>query len=117
MLSTYLSLLDKHDYYDKSVRTLLLRRLDLTQEQTQDFKLLKKFLFERAQRVNSGVVFSELDLDVYVKLIISQGFIIRLFLLTFVQRPMVSGSMILLKHVLRTKIILLRFKHLKRPDQ
>ena len=67
MLFTYLSLLEKHDYYDKSVRTLLLRRLDLTQEQTQDFKLLKKSLFERAQRVNSGVVFSELLIWMYMQ--------------------------------------------------
>tara|TARA_B100001287_G_scaffold207159_1_gene176179 strand:- start:2967 stop:4802 length:1836 start_codon:yes stop_codon:yes gene_type:complete len=67
MISTYLSLLDKHDYYDKSVRTLLLRRLDLTQEQTQDFKLLKKILFERAQKVSSGVVFSELLIWMYMQ--------------------------------------------------
>ena len=67
MLSTYLNLLDKHDYYDKSVRTLLLRRLDLTDEQTQDFKMLKKALFERAQKVNSGVVFSELLIWMYMQ--------------------------------------------------
>lgn len=67
MLSTYLSLLDKHDYYDKSVRTLLLRRLDLTDEQTPDFKLLKKALFEKAQRVNAGVVFSELLIWMYMQ--------------------------------------------------
>ena len=67
MLSTYLSLLDKHDYYDKSVRTLLLRRLDLADEQTEDFKLLKKALFERAQKVNSSVVFSELLIWMYMQ--------------------------------------------------
>ena len=67
MLSTYLSLLDKHDYYDKSVRTLLLRRLDLANEQTEDFKLLKKALFESAQKVNSSVVFSELLIWMYMQ--------------------------------------------------
>ncbi len=67
MLSTYLNLLDKHDYYDKSVRTLLLRRLDLTQEQAQDFKLLKKALFERAQKASSSLVFSELLIWMYMQ--------------------------------------------------
>tara|TARA_B100000767_G_scaffold271913_1_gene298529 strand:+ start:1002 stop:2837 length:1836 start_codon:yes stop_codon:yes gene_type:complete len=67
MVSTYLTLLDKHDYYDKSVRKLLLRRLDLTDEQTEDFKLLKKVLFEKAQKVNSSVVFSELLIWMYMQ--------------------------------------------------
>ena len=67
MLSTYLSLLDKHDYYDKSVQTLLLRRLDLESEQSTDFKLLKRVLFEKAQKVNSGVVFSELLIWMYMQ--------------------------------------------------
>ena len=67
MLSTYLSLLDKHDYYDKSVQTLLLRRLDLESEESTDFKLLKRVLFEKAQKVNSGVVFSELLIWMYMQ--------------------------------------------------
>ena len=67
MLSTYLSLLDKHDYYDKSVKTLLLRRLDLESEESTDFKLLKRVLFEKAQKVNSGVVFSELLIWMYMQ--------------------------------------------------
>jgi tetratricopeptide (TPR) repeat protein len=41
--------------------------LDLTDEQTEDFKLLKKVLFEKAQKVNSSVVFSELLIWMYMQ--------------------------------------------------
>ena len=60
MVDSYLSLLDKHQYYDKAVKKALLRRLDLSSELTSDFKLLKQALFLRAQKVNTDVVFAEL---------------------------------------------------------
>ena len=67
MVQTYMQLLETHDYYDKSVKKALLRRLDLSKEQAPDFLLLKKELFGLAQKVNSSVVFSELLIWLYMQ--------------------------------------------------
>ena len=60
MIEAYLSLLDKHDYYNEAVQKALLRRLDLEFEESKEFALLKAALFERAKKENSGVVFTEM---------------------------------------------------------
>ena len=67
MVTTYMELLEKHDYYDKAVKKALLTRLDLSKEQTPEFILLKKELFGRAQEVNASVVFSELLIWLYMQ--------------------------------------------------
>lgn len=65
MIESYLSLLDKHDYYQEAVQKALLRRLDLEIEDTKEFQMLKSALFERAKKENSGVVFSEMLIWLY----------------------------------------------------
>ncbi|MBT5439594.1 MAG: tetratricopeptide repeat protein [Flavobacteriales bacterium] len=60
MINAYLSLLEKHEYYQEAVQKALLRRLNLEGEDTKEFVLLKVALFERAKKENSGVVFSEM---------------------------------------------------------
>ena len=60
MVNSYLSLLEKHEYYQEAVQKALLRRLDLNSDDTKEFNLLKVALFERAKRENTGVVFSEM---------------------------------------------------------
>ena len=67
MVESYLSLLDKHQYYDEAVKKALIRRLDLSSELTSDFKLLKQALFLRAQKVNTDVVFAELLIWMYMQ--------------------------------------------------
>lgn len=67
MITAYLSLLEKHQYYDKAVKKALLRRLDLSTEQTSDFKRLKQSLFVRAQKANADVVFAELLIWMYMQ--------------------------------------------------
>ena len=57
MIESYLSLLDKHDYYQEAVQKALLRRLDLELEDSKEFQILKSALFERAKKENSGLFF------------------------------------------------------------
>ena len=65
MIESYLSLLDKHDYYHEAVQKALLRRLALESEESKEFQLLKVALFERAKKESSGVIFSEMLIWLY----------------------------------------------------
>ena len=74
MIESYLSLLDKHDYYQEAVQKALLRRLDLELEDSKEFQILKSALFERAKKENSGVIFSEMLIWLYSQVDNFEGF-------------------------------------------
>lgn len=68
MIESYLLLLDKHDYYDQAVQKALQKRLDIENESSSEFALLKIALFERAKKENTGTVFSEMLIWLYTQI-------------------------------------------------
>ena len=68
MIESYLLLLDKHDYYDQAVQKALQKRLDIENETSSEFMLLKTALFERAKNENTATVFSEMLIWLYTQI-------------------------------------------------
>ena len=114
MIESYLSLLDKHDYYQEAVQKALLRRLDLETEDSKEFQMFKSALFERAKKENSGVIFSEMLIWLYSQVDNFEGFLIRWFLWTLDQKPMDIDFMILEWCAEKIKIIKLPYGHFRR---
>lgn len=60
MMGEYLDLLDYHSSYETTLKRILMNQIDFTQEESEEYEILKTALIERTQQNPDDLVYSEM---------------------------------------------------------
>jgi len=60
MMNEYLDLIDYHSSYQTTLKRILVNQIDFTEEESEEYEILKRALIERTQQNPSDLIYSEM---------------------------------------------------------